>query len=156
MSCKVDNKFFTAGLYELLHMWNYVGIQDWRWKGIKFSKSSLLFVTMMLRFAFHLLLVVVSRFFSAVLRFSFLRSGLVQTTVIFQKLFALTREIIATKISRWPTRANFFPSRVKFSTTRERFLTTRLVVYCHSFTRLYKPRATREVAVWKTRFSESR
>ena len=32
--------------------------------------------------------------------FSFLRSGLVQTTVIFQKPFALTPEIIATKISR--------------------------------------------------------
>ena len=50
----------------------------------------------------------------------------------------------------------FFSSRVKFSTTRERFLTTRLVVYCHSFTRLYKPQATRKVAVRKTRFSESR
>ena len=37
---------------------------------------------MMLRFPFHLLLVVVSRFFSAVLRFSFLRSGFVQTTVL--------------------------------------------------------------------------
>ena len=59
-----------------------------------------MFVTMMLRFPFHLLLIVVSRFFSAVLRFSFFRSGLVQTTVMLQKPFALTREIIATKISR--------------------------------------------------------
>ena len=91
---------------------------------------------MMLRFLFHLLLIVVSRFFSAVLRFSFLRSGLVQTTVIFQKPFALTREIIATEISRWPTHA-------EFSTTREEFLTTRWVLYCHSFTRLYKPRGSR-------------
>ena len=45
----------------------------------------------MLRFPFLLLLVVVSRFFSAVLRFLFLRSGLVQTTVIFQKPFAIFR-----------------------------------------------------------------
>ena len=43
----------------------------------------------MLRFPFHLLLIVVSRFFSAVLRFLFLRSGLVQTTVTFQKPFAI-------------------------------------------------------------------
>ena len=35
------------------------------------------------KFPFHLLLVVVSRFFLVVLRFSFLRSDFVQTTVIF-------------------------------------------------------------------------
>ena len=50
----------------------------------------------------------------------------------------------------------FFSSCVKFSTTRERFLTTHLVVYCHSFTRLYKLQATCKIAVRKTRFSESR
>ena len=33
------------------------------------------------------------------LRFSFLRSGFVQMTLVFQKPFALTREIIAMKIS---------------------------------------------------------
>ena len=42
----------------------------------------------------------VSVLLSTVLRFSFLRSGFVQTTVIFQKPFALTREIIATERSR--------------------------------------------------------
>ena len=55
---------------------------------------------MMLRFAFHLLLVVVGvSVLLSSFALSFLRSGLVQTTVIFQKPFALTREIIATKIS---------------------------------------------------------
>ena len=51
------------------------------------TKTLIAHLTMMPRFPFHLfILVVVSRFFLAALRFSFLRSDFVQTTVTYFKI----------------------------------------------------------------------
>ena len=94
MSCKVDNKFFTAGTSTYMKLCGHPKID------VESDLSFLNLIVIRNHDAKISVSFVTRCGVSAVLRFSYLRSGLVQTTVIFQKPFALTREIIATKISR--------------------------------------------------------